>query len=91
MINSAHDWSNVTPHTHAKSRELEGTELSESPAIHETPAAEPEAKRPSVTESVIDNLSAWTVVALVIGILYIVWATLEILDKYVGGLPAVTP
>jgi hypothetical protein len=42
-----------------------------------------------MTESILDNLSAWTVVALLIGLLYLVWATLEILSKYVGGLPSV--
>ena len=41
------------------------------------------------TESILDNLSAWTVVALVIGLLYLVWATLAILDKYVGDVPAI--
>lgn len=42
-----------------------------------------------MTESILDNLSAWTVVALLIGLLYLVWATLEILSKYIGGLPPV--
>ncbi|HXG77393.1 MAG TPA: hypothetical protein VNJ53_12570 [Gaiellaceae bacterium] len=45
--------------------------------------------RTALTESILDNLSAWTVVALLIGLLYLVWATLVILDKYVGDLPAV--
>ena len=44
--------------------------------------------RTGLTESILDNLSAWTVVALVIGLLYLVWATLEILAKYVGGIPS---
>lgn len=43
------------------------------------------------TEAILDNLSGWTVVALVIGLLYLVWATLEILDRYVGGIPSVGP
>lgn len=41
-----------------------------------------------MTESILDNLSAWTVVSLLIGVLYLVWATLEILSKYIGGLPS---
>lgn len=45
--------------------------------------------RTAFTESILDNLSAWAVVALVIGLLYLVWATLAILDKYVGDIPAV--
>lgn len=45
----------------------------------------------SITESVLDNLSAWTVVAAAISLLYLVWVTLAILDKYVGILPKVGP
>ena len=45
----------------------------------------------SIAESVIDNLSAWTVIAAAISLLYLVWVTLEILDKYVGILPKVGP
>jgi hypothetical protein len=41
------------------------------------------------TESILDNLSAWTVIALVIGVLYLVWATLAVLDRYVGDIPSV--
>lgn len=41
------------------------------------------------TESILDNLSGWAVVALLIGVLYLVWATLEVLSKYVGDLPSV--
>lgn len=43
----------------------------------------------ALTESILDNLPAWTVVALLIGLLYLVWATLEILGKYIGPLPSV--
>lgn len=45
--------------------------------------------RTAFTESILDNLSAWTVVALVIGLLYLVWVTLAILEQYVGDIPAV--
>jgi hypothetical protein len=45
--------------------------------------------RPSMTETLLDNLSAWTVIAAAIALLYLVWVTLEILDKYVGDLPKV--
>jgi len=47
--------------------------------------------RLSVSESVLDNLSAWTVIAAAISLLYLVWVTLEILDRYVGILPKVGP
>jgi hypothetical protein len=53
-------------------------------------AAAPEAPaQPSVTESVLDNLSAWTVIAAAISFLYLVWVTLEVLDRYVGIIPKV--
>jgi hypothetical protein len=52
-------------------------------AVTETPP------RPSMTEALLDNLSAWTVVAAAVALLYLVWVTLEILDKYVGDLPKV--
>ena len=53
-------------------------------------AAVPEMPtRPSMTETLLDNLSAWTVVAAAVALLYLVWVTLEILDKYVGDLPKV--
>jgi hypothetical protein len=45
----------------------------------------------SVTESVLDNLSAWTVVAAAISLLYLVWVTLEVLHNYVGVVPKVGP
>lgn len=44
--------------------------------------------RTALTESILDNLSAWTVVAVLIGLLYLVWATLVILETYVGDVPA---
>lgn len=52
-------------------------------AVPETPP------RPSMTETLLDNLSAWTVVAAAIALLFLVWVTLEILGKYVGDLPKV--
>ncbi|MHB8642207.1 MAG: hypothetical protein ACYDA3_04910 [Gaiellaceae bacterium] len=47
--------------------------------------------RTSLVESVFDNLSFWTVIAAAIGLLYLVWATLEVLSRYVGHIPSVTP
>lgn len=47
------------------------------------------ARDTRLTESILDNLPAWTVVALAIGFLYLVWVTLEILSTYVGGIPSV--
>lgn len=42
-------------------------------------------------EAIFDNLSFWTLIAAAIGLLYLVWATVEILSRYVGHLPSVTP
>lgn len=55
------------------------------------PPARDEVEASAFTESILDNLSAWTVVALLIGVLYLVWATLEILGLYVGDIPSVGP
>lgn len=62
------------------------------------PAAEaPEAGEPDETadtglvEPLLDNLSAWTVIAAAIAFLYLVWATVEILGRYVGGIPRLGP
>lgn len=48
-------------------------------------------RRPSITEAVLDNLSAWTVVAAAITLLYLVWATIDVLNVFAGGLPSVAP
>jgi hypothetical protein len=56
------------------------------PAIAALPEASPRA---SLIESLFDNLSAWTVIAAAVAMLYLVWVTLEILGKYVGDLPKV--
>ena len=50
-----------------------------------------ERPRGSLVEALLDNLPVWTIVASAIAFLYLVWATLEILSRYVGGLPKVTP
>lgn len=55
------------------------------------PPTRDEAEASAFTESILDNLSAWTVVSLLIGVLYLVWATLEILGVYVGDIPSVGP
>lgn len=49
----------------------------------------PQHESTSITELILDNLPAWTVVAALIGFLYMVWVTLEILGRYVGQLPSV--
>lgn len=50
---------------------------------------EPEGNR--LVESMLDNLPAWAFLALAIAALYMVWATLVIVDKYVGDLPTFVP
>lgn len=70
---------------------------STSPAPDAEPQAESSAEsraeppRTGFVEAVLDNLPAWAVVAAAIAFLYLVWATLEILSRYVEGIPSVTP
>lgn len=59
--------------------------------VQPPPDAAPERAAASLTEALLDNLNAWTVVAAAVGLLYLVWATLEILSRYVGGIPALAP
>jgi hypothetical protein len=42
-------------------------------------------------ELVLDNLSAWTVIAAAIAFLYLVWATVEILGRFLESIPSVGP
>ena len=55
-------------------------------APEETPE---ETRSTGLVESLLDNLSAWTVIAAAIAFLYLVWATVAILSRYVGPLPKV--
>ena len=48
-----------------------------------------ESRAAGLVESLLDNLSVWTVIAAAIAFLYLVWATIEILSRYVGPLPKV--
>jgi hypothetical protein len=48
-----------------------------------------ETRDTRLVESLLDNLPAWTVIAAAIAFLYLVWATLGILSRYVGGIPSV--
>ena len=45
-----------------------------------------DARRTGLVEALLDNLPVWTVVAAAIAFLYLVWATVEILGRYVGPL-----
>ena len=45
----------------------------------------------SLTESLLDNLPVWTIVSAAISFLYLVWATIEILSRYTGAIPKVSP
>ena len=55
-------------------------------AAEETPE---EARRTGLVEMLLDNLPVWTVIAAAIAFLYLVWATVEILSRYVGPLPKI--
>lgn len=56
-----------------------------------SPPEEQAPQRPSFIESVIDNLPAWAFTALAVTALYLVWATITIMDKYAPHLPGVKP
>ena len=62
-------------------------------ASHEPDDGHPAAasRRPSITEAVLDNLPAWTVIAAAITLLYLVWATIDVLNVFAGDLPSVVP
>ncbi|HEY8706168.1 MAG TPA: hypothetical protein VIL98_15560 [Gaiellaceae bacterium] len=47
--------------------------------------------RVGFVEAIFDNLSFWAVISAAIGLLYLVWATLEILSRYVGHVPSMAP
>jgi hypothetical protein len=53
--------------------------------------AEQQRERHRLVEALLDNLPVWTIVAAGISFLYLVWATLEILDRYTGGFTKVMP
>ena len=48
-------------------------------------------RRQSLTEALLDNLGAWAFIALAIAALFMTWATLVIVETYVGELPGVEP
>jgi hypothetical protein len=54
-------------------------------------ASSTERRRASLVEAILDNLPAWAFIALAVAALYMVWATLVVLETYVGELPAVEP
>ena len=54
-------------------------------------AGENQRTRTRLIESIFDNLSLWTVLAAAISFLYLVWATLDVLGRYLGGIPSVGP
>src|SRR5262245_55270815 len=64
------------------------------PAVLEQPG-EPDApddgRATALVESLLDSLPTWTVIAAGVAFLYLVWATVEILARYVGPLPSVGP
>ncbi len=49
-----------------------------------------EQRRPIVAQ-ILDNLMLWLFMAAAIGFLYMVWATVEILNHYVGQMILYTP
>lgn len=55
------------------------------------PATPAPTTRQKFTESIIDNLGVWALIAAGIAFLYMVWATVRILSIYVDGLPSVGP
>jgi hypothetical protein len=60
------------------------------------PALDPEGPaaaeaRQSLLERIYDNLPLWTIVAAAITLLYLVWATLDVISVYTGDVPKVGP
>ena len=53
-------------------------------------AADPPSST-SFIEAILDSLPTWTIIAAAIALLYLVWATLEILARYVEFVPSVSP
>ena len=50
---------------------------------------EPE-RRPIVAQ-ILDNLMLWLFLAAAVGFLYMVWASIEILNHYVGAMSLYSP
>ena len=65
--------------------------MSSSPlsALEPAERSDDEERASGLVELLLDSLPAWTVLAAAIAFLYLVWATIEILDRYVGPLPKV--
>jgi len=96
MIEIDHVGAIAAPQTRAKSLYATGgsdvSTTTPSPDAQPPPAEPPrEPSRTSFIEAVLDNLPAWAVVAAAIAFLYLVWATIEILGRYLEGIPSVTP
>lgn len=77
-----------TPAQRTKEVSLSTSPIADTGPVHDDPRAE---RRMRLVESLLDNLPAWTVIAAAIAMLYLIWATLVILDKYVGEIPKVVP
>ena len=63
----------------------------EGAVVTEQEAPRDEVRRTSLVEALLDNLSAWAFIALAVAALFMVWATLVIVETYVGELPSVEP
>ncbi|MDP2726031.1 MAG: hypothetical protein Q8P59_00665 [Dehalococcoidia bacterium] len=50
-----------------------------------------EEKRRPIVVKILDNLMLWLFLATGIGFLYMVWATIEVLNHYVGPMILYTP
>ncbi|HLB11873.1 MAG TPA: hypothetical protein VJO15_02845 [Dehalococcoidia bacterium] len=48
-------------------------------------------ERKPVVAQILDNLALWLFLAAAIGFLYMVWATIEILNHWVGPMTLYTP
>lgn len=95
MIESDHVAAIVAGQTGAESPSATGgSDVSTTPAPDDQPPPTESLGQPprtSFVEAVLDNLPAWTVVAAAIAFLYLVWMTIEILGRYLQGIPPVTP
>lgn len=60
------------------------------PALDQERPSAAEARQ-GLLERIYDNLPLWTIVAAAITLLYLVWATLDVISVYTGDVPKVSP
>lgn len=70
---------------------MEGTGARTDSTVAEAEATREVPRRRFLVEPILDNLAAWAFIALVVAALFMVWATIVIVETYVGELPSFEP